>query len=100
MNAIRLRFDGWIAGLGTTSGTRVVLGHWPRSPFGAVSDVMLETPDGHRLLLASTRELADFVAATYVFDEVRVGPVAGDRPAPGRAGAARGLPPPVCAGPR
>ncbi|MEV6807911.1 hypothetical protein [Streptomyces sp. NPDC051132] len=71
----RLRFDGWIAGLGTTSGTRVVLGHWQRSPFGAFSDVMLERADGERLLLAPTRETADFIAATYVFDTVRVLPV-------------------------
>ncbi|MEU0407554.1 hypothetical protein ABZ307_06940 [Streptomyces griseorubiginosus] len=72
----RLRFDGWIAGLGTASGTRVVVGHWPRSPFGAFSDVMLERPDGERLLLAPTRETADFVSDTYVFDTVRVVPVA------------------------
>ncbi|MFF6916245.1 hypothetical protein [Streptomyces sp. NPDC012466] len=70
-----LRFDGWIAGIGTASGVRVVLGHWPRSPFGPFSDVMVEEADGHRLLLAPTRATADFVAGTYVFDEVRVVPV-------------------------
>ncbi|MGW1986729.1 hypothetical protein ACWCPJ_30405 [Streptomyces collinus] len=70
-----LRFDGWIAGVGTTSGTRLVLGHWPASPFGGFSDVMVERPDGHRLLLAPTPETARFVARTYVFDEVRVVPV-------------------------
>jgi hypothetical protein len=75
MNRRTMRFDGWIAGLGTTSGTRVVLGHWQRSPFGAFSDVMLERADGERLLLAPTRETADFVRATYVFDTVRVVPV-------------------------
>ncbi|MFI0542724.1 hypothetical protein ACH3VS_28005 [Streptomyces sp. WSLK1-3] len=71
----RLRFDGWIAGLGTASGTRIVLGHWPRSPFGPFSDVMLERPDGERLLLAPTRQTADFISGTYVFDTVRVVPV-------------------------
>lgn len=71
----RLRFDGWIAGLGTSSGTRVVVGHWPRSPFGSFSDVMLERADGERLLLAPTPETADFVSGTYVFDTVRVVPV-------------------------
>ncbi|MEU9443526.1 hypothetical protein AB0D42_21975 [Streptomyces sp. NPDC048304] len=71
----RLRFEGWIAGLGTSSGTRVVLGHWQRSPFGAFSDVMLERADGERLLLAPTWETADFIGATYVFDTVRVVPV-------------------------
>ncbi|MFJ4536917.1 hypothetical protein ACIP39_13260 [Streptomyces tibetensis] len=70
-----LRFDGWIAGVGTASGARVVLGHWPRSPFGPFSDVMVEGADGHRLLLAPTGETAEFVAGTYVFDEVRVVPV-------------------------
>ncbi|MFE0357412.1 hypothetical protein ACFW2I_28440 [Streptomyces nigra] len=71
----RLRFDGWIAGLGTTSGVRIVVGHWPRSPFGPFSDVMLERADGERLLLAPTPETADFIGATYAFDTVRVVPV-------------------------
>ncbi|SHM69960.1 hypothetical protein [Cryptosporangium aurantiacum] len=71
----RLRFDGWIAGVGTTSGTRLVLGHWPASPFGPVSDVMVEDAAGHRTLLATSSELAEFVAATYRFDAVRVVPV-------------------------
>ena len=73
--ASRLRFDGVIAGLGTRAGVRIVVGHWWRSPFGPVSDVMLETPDGHRLLLAPTSDLARFISATYAFDEVRVTPV-------------------------
>ncbi|MGW1274783.1 hypothetical protein ACWD5A_40085, partial [Streptomyces sp. NPDC002491] len=61
--------------MGTAHGTRLVLGHWPRSPFGAFSDVMVERPDGERLLFAPTRETADFVSDTYVFDTVRVVPV-------------------------
>jgi hypothetical protein len=71
----RLRFDGWIAGAGTASGTRLVVGHWPRSPFGAFGDVMVEHPDGERVLLAPSRRIADFVAATYRFDRVEVVPV-------------------------
>jgi len=71
----RVRFDGWIAGVGTTSGTRLVLGHWPGSPFGPVSDVMMEDAAGRRTLLASSPRLAEFVAATYRFDDVRVVPV-------------------------
>lgn len=69
------RFDGFIAGLGTASGLRIVAGIWPRSPLGSFADVMAERADGHRLLLAPSAEVAGFVAATYVFDEVRVGPV-------------------------
>ncbi|HEY6745372.1 MAG TPA: hypothetical protein VI357_06590 [Mycobacteriales bacterium] len=72
----RLRFEGWIAGVGTASGTRIVLGHWPHSPYGAFSDVMVQRADGHRLLLAPRPEIAGFVASTYTFDEVRVVDVA------------------------
>ncbi|MEU8586237.1 hypothetical protein AB0C59_04410 [Streptomyces sp. NPDC048664] len=68
-------FHGWIIGIGTASGTRIVLGHWERSPFGSFSDVMIEWENGHRLLLAPSRQIADFVSATYVFDEVRTVPV-------------------------
>ena len=65
------RFDGWIAGLGTAAGLRVVVGHWTSSPWGSFTDAMVEQPDGHRLLLAPTPTVAGFVAQTYRFDEVR-----------------------------
>ena len=64
------RFDGWIAGLGTASGTRIVIGRWRHSPFGAFTDLMVEDGTGHRTLIAPTREIADFVASTYNFDEI------------------------------
>ncbi len=64
-----------IAGVGSASGTRVVVGHWPVSPMGSFSDAMVETAAGHRVLLAPTEEVAAFVATTYTFDEVRVEPV-------------------------
>lgn len=70
------RFDGWIGGVGTASGLRLVVGHWPNSPYGAFTDVMVERADGHRVLLAPTRQVADFVSTTYTFDEVRLLPVA------------------------
>lgn len=72
----QLRFDGVIAGLGTASGTRIVLGLWPRSPFGRLVDAMVEHPDGMRTLLAPTPDSARFIASTYRFDEVRVVPTA------------------------
>ncbi|BDZ42545.1 hypothetical protein GCM10025865_18440 [Paraoerskovia sediminicola] len=65
----RRRFDGEILAFGTSSGTRVVVGRWVRSPFGAFADVMVERGDGHRVLVAPP-EVADFVAETYRFDEV------------------------------
>jgi hypothetical protein len=69
------RFDGWIAGVRTASGVRIVLGRWPRSPLGPFSDVMVERADGHRVLLAPSDEVAGYVSATYRFDEVRITPV-------------------------
>jgi hypothetical protein len=74
MSPRRDRFDGYIAGWGTASGTRVVLGHWERSPFGPFSDVMLASPDGTRTLIAP-EIVADFIASTYRFDRIVVAPV-------------------------
>ena len=71
-NRQRWVFDGWIAGLGTTEGTRIIVGRWPRSPFGPIVDVMIETAAGHRRLIAPRQEVADFIAATYSFDEVEI----------------------------
>ena len=70
------RFHGTIAGLGSTSGVRVVVGWWQASPHGAFADVMIAEPDGTRVLLAPDTEVADFVAGTYSFDRVEVAPVA------------------------
>ena len=69
-------FDGHIAGIGTESGLRAVVGLWQRSPFGSFSDAMVELPSGHRILLAPTAEVAEFIAAVYNFDETRVVDVA------------------------
>jgi hypothetical protein len=71
----RVVFDGHIAGFGTTEGTRVVVGRWLRSPFGAFVDVMAERADGTRLLLAPRDDVAAFVEETYEFDAVYVVPV-------------------------
>lgn len=70
-----MRFTGEIAGLGSTSGVRVVVGMWFDSPLGTFTDVMLQQVDGHRVLLAPTQEIADLIGDTYNFDEVVIGPV-------------------------
>jgi hypothetical protein len=69
------RFRGAIAGAGTTAGVRVVVGRWDESPYGGFADAMVETASGHRVLLAPTQQVADFVASTYTFDEVRIEPI-------------------------
>lgn len=75
MAATLLRFDGEIYGFGTASGDRFVVGRWLRSPLGAFTDVMHESPDGHRTLHAPDDAVADLVRSTYEFDEVRIEPV-------------------------
>ena len=72
---IRERFTGQIAGVGSTSGVRVVVGRWDSSPWGAFADVMIEDATGHRVLLAPDERTRDFVVATYTFDEVVLEPV-------------------------
>ena len=71
----RRRFRGRIAGVGSTSGVRVVVGWWLETPFGPFADVMVERADGHRVLLAPTEQVAELVSTTYTFDEVRIEPV-------------------------
>ena len=72
---VRERYQGRIAGVGTTSGNRLVVGNWAHTPLGRFADVMVERPDGHRVLLAPSEAVRDVIEATYVFDEVRVEPV-------------------------
>jgi hypothetical protein len=69
------RFHGQIAGVGSTSGVRVVVGSWQRTPLGSFGDAMVETTGGHRVLVAPSPEVAAFIEATYVFDEVRLEPI-------------------------
>ncbi len=71
----RWRFTGRIAGVGSVSGVRIVIGDWDDSPLGAFADAMVERADGHRVLIAPRQDVADFVASTYDFDEVRVEPL-------------------------
>lgn len=72
---IRERFAGQIAGVGSTSGVRLVVGRWESSPWGPFADVMIEDAAEHRVLLAPDERTRDFVVATYTFDEVVVEPV-------------------------
>jgi hypothetical protein len=78
----REQFTGWIAGLGTDSGYRVVIGHWHTSPYGVVTDVMVEDPTGHRTLYAPTLQLAGFLRAAYRFHDVQVAPCSARRSGP------------------
>lgn len=75
MSRVRERFTGHIAGVGTTSGVRLVVGRWDDGPWGSFADVMVEDASGHRVLVAPDEQARDFVAATYTFDEHLTEPV-------------------------
>lgn len=75
---MRERFVGRIAGVGSASGVRVVVGRWDASPWGPFADVMVEDAEGHRVLLAPDARVRDYVSATYRFDETVLEPVAVD----------------------
>ena len=67
-------FRGEICGIGTTSGTRVVIGRWPTSPFGPFADAMVEHPDGRRIFVAPDEQIASYVTSVYGFDDLVVAP--------------------------
>ncbi|WP_323960069.1 hypothetical protein GC088_01025 [Arthrobacter sp. JZ12] len=75
MSAETEQFTGHIASLGTTSGVRIVIGMWTTSPFGAFTDVMVESLEGTRTLLAPSAAVADWVSGAYSFDIVRTVPL-------------------------
>jgi hypothetical protein len=54
----------------------LVLGLWPDSPFGTVQDAMVERADGQRILIAPRADVAQYIAGTYRFDDVRIEPTA------------------------
>jgi hypothetical protein len=80
---VRERFTGRIAGIGSTSGVRVVVGRWDDSPWGPFADVMVEDAAGHRVLLAPSEQVREFVSSTYSFDEHVFEPVSVDDTADG-----------------
>lgn len=85
VRARRLVFSGHIAGFGTEAGVRMVVGAWEESPFGRFADVMVESADGERTLLAPTSVIAEFVSQTYTFDRIELGEVDVRRTAEGSA---------------
>lgn len=68
------RLRGTISSVGLASGDRIVVGAWRRSPLGPMADVMWARPDGTRVLLAPSEEVAAYVGGIYVFDLVEVVP--------------------------
>jgi len=80
---MRFEMEGVIGATGFASGDRVVIGHWLRSPLGAMDDVMWAEPDGTRVLYAPDDRAATFITAVYGFDRVEIVPVVIDQDADG-----------------
>lgn len=71
----RVVVDGTISSAAFASGDRFVVGDWPASPIGPMSDLMWTRDDGRRVLIAPTDAVAAFVTRIYEFDDVVVGPL-------------------------
>ncbi len=68
-------FDGRISSCGFSSGDRIVVGDWEKSPLGPFTNVMWAKPDGTRVLLSPSKEHADYVSTLYNFEEVHIVPI-------------------------
>src|SRR5688572_17817614 len=71
-------FTGWMAGLGTDRGHRLVVGHWPSSPYGVVTEVLAQEPPATAPCTPHP-QLAAFLGAAYHFDAVEVVPCSARR---------------------
>ena len=65
-------FQGRITSSGFQTGDRIVVGAWNSSPFGKFTDIMWAKPDGVRVLIAPSQDVADYVTEMYSFDEVLI----------------------------
>ena len=54
-----------------------MVGHWTETPLGAFADAMVETAPATGCCSRPRAEVADFIEATYDFDETRIEPIAG-----------------------
>lgn len=68
-------FEGRISSSGFTSGDRIVVGDWKKSPLGSFTNVMWAKPDGTRVLLSPSQKHADYVSSLYNFEEVHITPI-------------------------
>lgn len=65
-------FTGRITSTGFSTGDRIVIGDWRKSPLGSFTNVMWAKPDGTRILLSPSEMHADYVSELYSFEDVKV----------------------------
>jgi hypothetical protein len=68
-------FEGRVISSGFSTDDMMVIGDWDNSPFGPFTDLMWAKPDGTRVLIAPTQEIAAYVSSLYSFEEVVVTPL-------------------------
>ena len=65
-------FVGRITSTGFSTGDRIVIGDWKKSPLGSFTNVMWAKPDGSRVLLSPSERHAEYVSELYNFEDVKV----------------------------
>ena len=65
-------FKGRITSSAFSSGDRIVIGDWMESPLGRFTDIMWADSTGKRILIAPSKEIADYVNSMYTFEETRI----------------------------
>ena len=72
-------FTGRITSTGFSTGDRIVIGDWRKSPLGSFTNVMWAKPDGTRVLLSPSEVHADYVSELYSFEDVEVAEISVER---------------------
>ena len=72
-------FTGRITSTGFSTGDRIVIGDWSKSPLGSFTNVMWAKPDGSRVLLSPSQIHADYVSELYNFEDVEVTDISVER---------------------
>ena len=65
-------FEGRITSCGFSSGDRLVIGIWKKSPFGDFADIMWAKSDGTKILIAPNNEIGDYISSMYNFDIIKI----------------------------
>ncbi|MDC0851570.1 hypothetical protein OAQ40_00745 [Euryarchaeota archaeon] len=65
-------FEGRITSCGFSSGDRLVIGSWKKSPFGIFADIMWAKSDGTKVLIAPNKEIGNYISSMYNFDIIKI----------------------------
>ena len=69
------RFEGRISASSFSTGERIVIGDWSKSPLGKFVNIMWARPNGRRILISPSEKCAEYVSKIYSFEEVIIQPI-------------------------